>query len=78
MTPDKAAGWTFKGTTGDVVIEVNDLDLESLAPIFELAGVELQAQGRLSADITTAVQDGELETLRAPSQAGTWISPVPF
>ena len=65
VTPTKAGGWTFKGTTGDVVIEVNDLDLESLAPIFELAGVELQAQGRLSADITTAVQDGELETLRA-------------
>ncbi len=66
VTPAKAdGGWTFKGTTGDVVIEVNDLDLESLAPIFELAGVELQAQGRLSADITTAVQDGELETLRA-------------
>ncbi len=65
VTPDKAAGWTFKGTTGDVVIEVNDLDLESLAPIFELAGVEVQARGRLSANITTAVQDGELETLRA-------------
>jgi len=65
VTPDKAAGWTFKGTTGDAVIEVNDLDLESLAPIFELAGVEVQARGRLSANITTAVQDGELETLRA-------------
>lgn len=66
VTPAKAnGGWTFKGTTGDIAIEVNDLDLESLAPIFELAGVELQAQGRLSADITTAVQDGELETLSA-------------
>lgn len=57
-------GWTLEGTSGDVVVEVNDLDLESLAPILALAGLELQAQGQLSADVTTAVQDGKLETLR--------------
>ncbi|MDI6450766.1 hypothetical protein [Anaerobaca lacustris] len=65
VTPAKARGWTFKGTSGDVVVEVNDLKLDSLAPIFELAGIELQARGRLSANITTAVQDGELATLTA-------------
>ncbi len=65
VTPAKARGWTFKGTSGDVVVEVNDLELDSLAPIFELAGIELQARGRLSANITTAVQDGELATLTA-------------
>lgn len=65
VTPAKASkGWTFEGTSGDVVVEVNDLKLDSLAPIFELAGIELQAQGQVSADVTTAVQDGKLETLK--------------
>ncbi len=56
-------GWSLEGTSGDVVVEVNDLNLDSLAPILALAGLQIQAQGQLSADVTTAVQDGKLETL---------------
>ncbi len=66
VTPAKAAqGWTLKGTTGDVEIEVNDLKLDSLAPIFELAGVDFHTRGRISADISTTVQDGVLAALTA-------------
>lgn len=65
VTPPKAGGWTFKGTSGDLVVEVNDLKVDSLSPIFELAGIELQAQGQVSADIRTTIQDGEMETLTA-------------
>lgn len=65
ITPARdARGWTLEGTSGDVVVEVNDLNLDSLAPILELAGLDLRAQGRVSADVTSAVVDGKLETLK--------------
>lgn len=62
-------GWTFKGTTGDLTVEVDDLDLASLGPIFELAGVELEAKGRLSADLKSEVKDGRFEKLAATLEA---------
>jgi len=65
VTPAKGSGWTLKGTSGDVVIEVNDLNLDSLAAVFELAGVELQAQGQVSADIKGTLNDGRMETVTA-------------
>jgi len=56
-------GWTLKGTSGDVAIEVNDLDLESLAPLFTMAGVDVQAKGVVSADIDSRIKDGQLESM---------------
>ena len=65
VTPAKSTGWTLKGTSGDIVVEVNDLKLDSLAPLFDLAGVELQAKGRVSADLKSTLQDGKLESVTA-------------
>lgn len=65
VTPAKDSGWTLKGTSGDIVVEVNDLKLESLAPLFDLAGVQWQARGRVSADLTSTLQDGRLESVTA-------------
>jgi hypothetical protein len=56
-------GWTLKGTTGDLTVEVNDLDLESLGPIFELAKIEVQAKGLVSADVNAVIKDGKFENL---------------
>jgi hypothetical protein len=56
-------GWTLKGTTGDFIVEVNDLDLESLGPILELAKLQVQAQGRVSADVNAVIKDGAFENL---------------
>ena len=56
-------GWTLKGTTGDFIIEVNDLDLESLGPILELAKLQVQAQGLVSADVNAVIKDGAFENL---------------
>jgi hypothetical protein len=56
-------GWTLKGTTGNLTIEVNDLDLESLGPILELAKVQFQAKGRVSADVNAVIKDGTFENL---------------
>jgi hypothetical protein len=62
-------GWTLKGTTGDLAVEVNDLDLGSLAPIFELAKVDIQAKGRLSANLAGEIRDGNFENVKATVRA---------
>jgi len=56
-------GWSFKGTSGDFAVEVNDLDLESLAPFFTLTGLEVQAEGVVSACIDSQIKDGRVENL---------------
>ncbi|MCX5645779.1 MAG: hypothetical protein NTZ17_14040 [Phycisphaerae bacterium] len=65
VTPGKKTGWTLKGTTGDVTVEVNDLNLDSIAPFLELAGLQVQAKGQVSGNITSALQDGQLQNLNA-------------
>jgi len=69
VSPAAKTGWSLKGTTGDMTIEVNDLDLGSLGPIFELAKVELQAKGVVSANITSGLKDGHFENLTANIKA---------
>ncbi|MHC4623259.1 MAG: translocation/assembly module TamB domain-containing protein [Planctomycetota bacterium] len=63
VTPDKQAGWRLEGATGDLVVEVNDLDLESLGPVFALGGVDVDAKGRISGRMKSAVKDGRIEDL---------------
>jgi len=56
-------GWSFKGTSGEMTVEVNDLDIESLAPLFALTGIDVQAKGVVSADIDSQIKDGQIEKL---------------
>ncbi|MDD5326734.1 MAG: hypothetical protein PHY02_02845 [Phycisphaerae bacterium] len=58
-------GWRWKGTSGEVTVEVNDLELESLAPIFALGGIEVGASGKLSGNIKGEISNGQLENLTA-------------
>ncbi|MFB0524377.1 MAG: hypothetical protein ACETVZ_02480 [Phycisphaerae bacterium] len=69
VTPGKKTGWSLTGTTGDMTVEVNDLDLASLGPIFELARIELQTKGVVSANLTSEIQDGRFENLAANIKA---------
>jgi hypothetical protein len=64
-TPGKKTGWTLQGTTGNITVEVNDLNLSSVAPFLELAGLQMQARGQVSGNVTGALQDGQLENLDA-------------
>ncbi len=64
-TPNRKTGWSLKGTTGDITVEVNDLNLDSVAPFLELAGLQMQTRGQVSGNITTAIQNGQLETVNA-------------
>jgi hypothetical protein len=63
ITPKQQTGWTLEGTSGNLTVEVNDLDLESLGPIFALAGVEVQAKGLIGGQIKSEIKDGRFENL---------------
>ena len=69
IIPGKAKGWTLKGTSGNVSVQVTDLDLPSLAPFLALAGVEVQAEGVISGSISSEVKDGRFENLSADIKA---------
>ncbi len=63
IKPTKSSGWTLQGSTGDLAIEVNDLNIDSLAPLLALAGVDIKAKGKLSANIETQIKDGSIVKL---------------
>jgi hypothetical protein len=58
-------GWRWKGTSGEVTIEVNDLELGSLAPIFAMCGVDVQARGKISGNVESEIREGRLEKMKA-------------
>jgi hypothetical protein len=66
ITPQTTeTGWTLKGTSGNLTVEVNDLNLQSLAPLFAMAGLETQAKGIISANAKSEIKDGRFENLTA-------------
>ena len=70
ITPQAAeGGWTLKGTTGDLMVEVNNLELQSLSPLFALAGLETQAKGVISTNLKSQIKDGRFENLTGTVKA---------
>jgi hypothetical protein len=70
IVPGKAKkGWTLKGTSGNLSVQVTDLNLPSLAPFLALAGVEVQAEGVISGNISSEIKDGQFENLNADIKA---------
>lgn len=65
VTPSAKTGWSLRGTTGDVTVDVNGLNLASVAPLLDMAGIQVQAQGQLTANITTAIQNGQIGNINA-------------
>ncbi|MBA7483989.1 hypothetical protein ES707_19508 [subsurface metagenome] len=66
INPGRAkTGWSLKGTSGDLTVEVNDLDFESLGPIFALAGLDVQTKGLLFANVNGKIKDGYFDNLNA-------------
>jgi hypothetical protein len=69
ITPKKQTGWSLEGATGDLTVEVNDLDIESLEPFLALAGVEVQTKGLVRGQIKGQIKDGLIENLNADVKA---------
>ena len=69
ITPKQQTGWSLKGTSGNLTVDVKDLDLESLGPILALAGVDIQAEGLVGAHATGQIKDGQIEDLNTGIKA---------
>ncbi len=65
LTLAKEKSWTLKGTSGDMKVKIDSLDLESLTPLFALAGKDIEAGGKLSADVDVRLEDGRFEKVDA-------------
>ena len=63
ITPAKKTGWSLEDSTGNLSFECNDLDLETLGPLFALAGIDADAKGIASANLTAQFEDGRVENL---------------
>jgi len=66
ITPVKTkskSGWTLEGADGDLTIEVDELDLESLESFFALAGVDIQAKGNVSVNLKSQLTNGQIENV---------------
>ncbi|MHC4580338.1 MAG: YhdP family protein, partial [Planctomycetota bacterium] len=69
VTTKAKEGWSLEGTSGDLTVEVKDLDLESLGPIFALAGVEVDAKGIVNGTAEGQIKNGRFENLTAGIKA---------
>ncbi|MBN1391475.1 MAG: hypothetical protein JW947_01580 [Sedimentisphaerales bacterium] len=58
-------GWRLEGASGEVTVEVNDLELGSLASLFAMGGIEVQAKGNVSGIAAGEIRNGKLEKMRA-------------
>jgi len=63
VTTKARKDWSLEGTSGDLTIEVKDLDLESLGPIFALMSVEVDAKGIIDGTTKGRIKDGRFESL---------------
>ncbi len=68
ITPKKT-GWSFKGTSGNLTVDVNNLELESLGPIFALAGLDIQAGGLVGGHAAGEIKDGQVRDINAGIKA---------
>jgi len=69
LAPDRKKGWNWQGTTGQLTIDINDLDLESLQPLFEMAGIQIEAKGRLSTKLHGKIKNGQFKQLKGTAKA---------
>lgn len=57
------SGWSLEGTSGQFEIDVNELDLSTLAPLFAMAGVDVRSRGKFSAKIASQIDNGQIQTI---------------
>jgi len=60
---ERAGTWSLAGTSGDMSVEIKDLHLASLSSLFELAAVNIDARGIVSADVKSEIRNGLIESL---------------
>jgi len=66
-TPKKQ--WSLADATGELSIEVNNLELSTLSPLFAVLDVNVSAAGTVTADIDAQMQKGRFENLQGTINA---------
>ncbi|HBG27605.1 MAG: hypothetical protein A2Y10_15795 [Planctomycetes bacterium GWF2_41_51] len=61
--------WSFAETSGQIKLDVTDLDLSTLGPLFKIMDVNMAASGRVNAAIDATVQKGQFENLQGKVNA---------
>jgi len=69
ITPKQQTGWSLKGTSGNLTVDVNNLELESLGPLLALAGVDIQAEGLVEGRAAGVIKDGQVGDINAGIKA---------
>jgi hypothetical protein len=64
VIPGAKTGWSSEGISGNLTVEVDDLDVGSLEPILALAGIEVQAQGSIRCQVKSEFADGQIKNLK--------------
>jgi len=54
--------WTFEKTSGQLTVQIEELNLESLAPLIALTGAEIDAKGVVSANVKSEIESGRIES----------------
>ena len=64
ITPGKERGWQMAGTSGDVKIDVDKLDLSSLASVIAIVDPKIVASGIITAKGNIKINDGKFENIQ--------------
>lgn len=61
--------WSLANTSGQISLEVNDLELSTLGPLFKVLDVNMTAAGRVSATMDAKLEKGQFENLQGAVNA---------
>jgi hypothetical protein len=62
------SGWTLKGTSGQIKVEVDKVQLASFRPILAMLGQDLTADGKLQANMDIQITDGMPQKVNATAE----------
>ena len=62
------SGWTLKGTSGQVKVEIDKVQLASFRPILAMLGQDLTADGKLQANMDIQIADGMPQKVNAKAE----------
>ncbi|MBN1127151.1 MAG: hypothetical protein JXA82_19265 [Sedimentisphaerales bacterium] len=71
---DKSEGWSLKDTSGQVNIQIDKLELESLQPLMTLFGKQVDANGTVNANLDIELNQGRAEKLIAKADIANFRS----
>ena len=57
--------WSLEGAKGQFTVEVNEVDLSSIEPLMQVAGIEVETAGEITGKMDTEIDGGRLSSVVA-------------